>query len=197
MDEYIGIIKMFAGNFSIVNYQLCMGQTLAISTNTALFSILGTTFGGNGSTTFMLPDLRGRVPVGNGQGPGLSPYTLGEVTGSEKQTLTVNQMPMHSHSATLTGAPGILVSDSNASVATPTAGVSIATPGSLNGRSFTSTLGFASSAPNIALAPASATTGTLGAAIGAAGGNSPFSTIQPVLALNFVICVNGLYPSRN
>src|SRR4051794_30340022 len=94
---FIGQISLFGGNFAPRGWAFCNGQLLAVSQNTALFSILGTTYGGNGQTTFALPDLRGRVPVHFGQGPGLSPYQLGEVGGTETTTLNVNQLPPHTH----------------------------------------------------------------------------------------------------
>src|SRR5687768_7076897 len=96
-EPFIGQIILFGGNFAIRGYALCNGQLLSIAQNTALFSILGTTYGGNGQTTFALPDLRGRAPLHWGQGPGLPNVSLGEVGGSTTQTLTVNQMPAHSH----------------------------------------------------------------------------------------------------
>src|SRR5688572_18111229 len=97
MDEFIAIIKMFGGNFAPRGWALCNGQILSIAQNTALFSLLGTTFGGNGQTTFALPDLRGRVPIHPGQGPGLSNYSLGQQAGTETVTLTINNMPAHGH----------------------------------------------------------------------------------------------------
>ncbi|NOT56941.1 MAG: phage tail protein, partial [Deltaproteobacteria bacterium] len=98
-DPFIGEIIMFGGNFAPRGWAFCNGQLLSIAQNTALFSILGTTYGGDGRTTFALPDLRGRVPVhaGNSQGPGLPPVQLGEMAGSPSVTLTVSQMPMHNH----------------------------------------------------------------------------------------------------
>ncbi len=96
-EPFIGQIILFAGNFAPRGYALCAGQLLPIAQNTALFSILGTTYGGNGQTTFALPDLRGRVPIGPGQGPGLSNHDLGEVSGEESHTLTVGELPQHSH----------------------------------------------------------------------------------------------------
>src|SRR3982074_103263 len=98
MDGYIGEIRMFAGNFAPRNWATCDGQLLAIAQNTALFSILGTTYGGNGQTTFALPDLRGRGPTHAGQGPGLTNHVLGETGGAENVTLTVGQIPVHNHS---------------------------------------------------------------------------------------------------
>src|SRR5512140_216933 len=94
---FIGEIVMFAGNFAPRSWALCNGQLLPIAQNTALFSILGTTYGGDGRTTFALPDLRGRVPVHPGQGPGLSNYVLGEMAGTENTTLLINNMPAHNH----------------------------------------------------------------------------------------------------
>src|SRR5215467_354877 len=94
---FLGGIFMFAGNFAPRGYALCQGQILSIAQNTALFSILGTTYGGNGQTTFALPDLRGRRPVHQGQGPGLSAYTLGEMSGVENRTLLVSNIPAHNH----------------------------------------------------------------------------------------------------
>src|SRR5438132_384897 len=99
-EPFLGEIRMFCGNFNPRGWALCNGQLLSIAQNTALFSILGTTYGGNGQTTFALPDLRGRVPVHPGQGPGLSMYNLGENGGAESVTLTAAQMPAHQHTVT-------------------------------------------------------------------------------------------------
>src|SRR3954466_12786852 len=96
-DAMIGTIALFAGNFAPRGWQLCNGQILSIAQNTALFSILGTTYGGNGQTTFALPDLLGRVPIHSGQGPGLSNYVIGEMSGSETVTRLSTQMPAHNH----------------------------------------------------------------------------------------------------
>src|ERR1700712_5433026 len=106
MDNFLGEIRMFGGNFNPRGWQLCNGQLLAVSTNSALFSILGTQFGGNGTTTFGLPDLRGRVPVHQGSGPGLSPYVIGEATGTENVTLLSTQMPAHNHLVKAASAAG-------------------------------------------------------------------------------------------
>src|SRR5512139_1201847 len=97
MEAFIGSIVLFAGNFAPRGWALCQGQILSIAQNTALFSILGTTYGGNGQTTFALPDLRGRVAVGTGQGPGLPAINLGEVAGELTHTLIVTEMPAHTH----------------------------------------------------------------------------------------------------
>src|SRR5688572_5778483 len=100
-EPMIGEIRMWAGNFAPKNWALCNGQILAIASNTALFSILGTTYGGNGTTTFGLPDLRGRVPLGQGQGPGLTPRSLGEIGGEESVVILTSEMPAHTHTSTL------------------------------------------------------------------------------------------------
>src|SRR5215510_8922011 len=102
MDAFIGMIVMFGGNFAPRGWAFCNGQLLSIAQNTALFSILGTTYGGNGQTTFALPNLQGRVAIHPGQSPGTSNYVLGESAGTESVTLTTNQMPMHTHAATVT-----------------------------------------------------------------------------------------------
>jgi microcystin-dependent protein len=189
MNPYLAMIFMFGGNFTIFGFAQCVGQTLAISQNTALFSLLGTTFGGNGTTNFQLPDLRSRFPVGAGQGLGLSNYILGQAGGAEIMTLTANNLPAHSHTVAIS----VTVSASNtaATANVPTVG--------------TSTLGvpvdpysgdainlFNGGAPNIALntlAQANGTTGT-------AGSSQPFSIVPPYLALNFEIALQGIFPSR-
>ena len=101
-DTYIGEIMLNGYNFAPRGYASCDGQLIPISQNTALFSLLGTTFGGNGQTTFALPDLRGRVPIHQGQGPGLSSYVLGEVSGSESTTILLSNLPSHNHTITVT-----------------------------------------------------------------------------------------------
>src|SRR6188472_303063 len=110
-EPFIGMIVMFAGNFAPRNWAFCDGQLLSIAQNTALFSILGTTYGGNGQTTFALPDFRGRVAVGTGTGPGLSNISLGEVAGEASVTLISTQMPQHNH--TISGNAGGLANNAN------------------------------------------------------------------------------------
>jgi microcystin-dependent protein len=177
MDGVIGTIMMFAGNFAPRTWAFCDGQLLPINQYTALFSILGTTYGGDGRNTFALPDLRGRVSVHPGSGPGLSTYRLGQKGGAEQNNLTNAQLP----------AIPLKVSTGNATQTAATAGVSIATPGSTSGRTFAATEGFNTSTPDVALNPAS---------IG--GGNSaPVNNVQPYGCVNYVICLNGIYPSRS
>lgn len=177
MDEYIGIIKIFAGNFAPRGWAFCDGQLLSISQNSALFSILGTTYGGNGQTTFALPDLRGRAPIGSRQGPGLTNYSLGEMGGAEAVTLATTQIPLHSHT--------LNVNNGKAGVAVPTTSSSIAAPVDINGDAAN---GFSQTAPNTQISPAS---------IGATGGNQPHENMAPYLALNYIICLQGIFPSRN
>ncbi len=182
-EPFLGEIIMFAGNFAPRGWALCQGQILSIAQNTALFSILGTTYGGNGQTTFALPDLRGRVPVGQGQGPGLSSYTLGEVTGTESTTLLSNNLPTIPINVPVAGTMKCSAEDADNArpngrvLATATQGVVYA------GASDGSTM------------LAGSVTGT---ATGTAGGSSqPFPILQPLLCINFIIALEGIFPSRN
>lgn len=171
MEGYIGEIKMFGGTFAPTNWALCQGQLLAISQNTALFSILGTTYGGNGVNNFALPDFRGRVPVGTGQGPGLSYYDLGQTGGVENTTLLTSNMPAHVHAITLN------CSSNKASSNSP-AGNYLAVTEENPGYHSTqnATMGNSMTGPS--------------------GNNLPFSILQPYLGINFIICLNGIFPSR-
>jgi microcystin-dependent protein len=180
MEGVIAQILLFAGNFAPRNWAYCNGATVQISQNTALFSLLGTTYGGNGTTTFLLPDLRGRVAIGAGQGPGLSPYSLGQAAGSETVTLTINNMPAHIHPATASVAVG--VSSAGATAEDP------------DGALLTTT-----NAPFYATGAPSGHLGgvTASATVGIAGSNAPVSIMPPYLALNYVICMFGIFPSRN
>lgn len=181
MENFIGQIILFAGNFDIRGYASCNGQLLNIATNTALFSILGTTYGGNGQTTFALPDLRGRAPIGQGQGPGLSNRTLGESSGTETTTLTTNNMPAHTHTLNLSAQ--VNVSDLNASSDEPTNSFLTTT-----GNNFYASAGKAGQ--NLGGVSASGTAQP-------AGGGQPFNNMQPYLVLNYQIALEGIYPSRN
>ena len=166
-------IIMFAGNFAPRNWAYCQGQILSISSNTALFSLLGTTYGGNGTTTFGLPDLRGRVPVGTGQGPGLANVSLGEVAGTTSVTLTINNLPAHNH---LVNVP---TSDGNGTSDEPNGNI------------------LAVGSDTIYAAPSSATGSYGGVTCGVTGGNQPLSIRTPYLGMNYVICLSGIFPSRN
>ncbi len=174
-EPFIGEIRMFGGNFAPVGWALCDGRLLSISQYQALFAILGTTFGGNGQTTFAVPDLRGRVPMNWGQGPGLSPRTLGEISGSENVTLLSTQMPAHSHSLHASGAQGDQFS--------PEGNVS-----ALLVNSSGQPENAYSAVPNTSMAPQ---------AIGAAGGSQPHQNMQPYLCVSFIIALEGIFPSRS
>lgn len=184
MEEFIGVVKLFAGNFAPRGWALCNGQILSIAQNSALFSILGTTYGGNGQTTFALPNLQGTVALGAGNGGG-SNYVLGQVAGTPTVSILTTNLPSHVHAG-----PGkISVSATSASDSVPVAGASIAAPGSFISRVFTPTLGFATATPSVDL--------TSNVTTGAAGGNIPISVMQPYLALTYIICLEGIFPSRN
>ena len=201
MDPFIGQIMMFAGTFAPANWALCNGQILPISEYTALFSILGTTYGGNGRTTFALPDLRGRVPMGSGNGIGLSPRVTGQRYGSENVTLSVAQMPAHSHPAETTisgssGAAKLNASSAEGTTNVPT-GKYLAMPPnfgleSVNMYGSSADIEMASDAIEIDVSGLSGET-----TVNQAGGNSAHDNIQPSLAMNYIICVNGVYPPRN
>jgi microcystin-dependent protein len=176
-EPFIGQIVLFAGNFEPKGWAFCNGQLLSIAQNTALFAILGTTYGGNGQTTFALPDLRGRVPIHFGQGPGLSNYNLGQIGGTENVTLTTNQIPSHNHPATST------LSGTNApATAAQPEGLQLA-----QGRQ----TAYGSGAP-VTMNPTSVTT-----TVGAAGGNQPHPNLQPYTTLSYIIALVGIFPSRN
>lgn len=183
METFLACILLWPCNFAPTGWAFCAGQLLSISQNSALFSLLGTTFGGNGQTTFGLPDMRSRIPIGVGQGLGLSSYVLGQVGGTETVTLTINNLPSHAHSFTISA------SNAQATVSTPAAGSNtLAAP--YDGVAFNSVNGYNNLAPNTALNVGSTTTGL-------AGNNLPFSNTQPYLGLNYIIALQGIYPSRS
>jgi microcystin-dependent protein len=184
MEEYIGIVKLFAGNFAPRGWALCNGQIMSIAQNSALFSILGTTYGGNGQTTFALPNLQGNVAIGAGNSPSGS-YVQGQTAGTTTTSILTSNLPTHVHA----GVGTISVSTANATDSTPVAGASFAVPGSIVSRVFTPTLGFATSTPSVNLASSITT--------GATGSNIPISIMQPYLALTYIICLEGIFPSRN
>lgn len=179
-DPFIGEIILFAGNFAPRGWALCDGQLLPIAQNTALFSIIGTTYGGDGENNFALPDLRSRVAVHEGSGPGLSQVNLGQRFGQEQMNLTLAQLPAHSHSATLKLklADGLATTndgiDNYLAVNTGTAPI-------FSDNTSTST----NSADMLEV-----NTSTI-------GGNTPFSLLQPSLGLNYIIALQGFYPSQN
>jgi microcystin-dependent protein len=180
-QPYIGELMIFAGNFPPRGWAQCNGQLLAISQNTALFSILGTTYGGNGTSNFALPDLRSRATIGEGQGPGLSPYTLGETAGTEIHTLTTTEMPAHTHAVNAvnngnsggTNVPGnTVLLGAGYAVEANNPAVPI----------------YSTDAPSQLMSPQ---------AVGVAGGNQPHENRMPFLALNWCIALIGVFPSRN
>ncbi len=180
MDQTMAEIRLFAGNFAPKGWALCQGQLLAIATNAALFSLLGTTYGGDGITTFGLPDLRGRIPVSPGQGPGLSGYVLGEVLGTEKYTVLTSQMPAHTHMMLCNDAVGSGAANNPANGFMGTGPVDRSTGSPVNTR-------YATTA-NITMAPTS---------VSLTGGSQPTNNIQPTLGLNYIIALVGIFPSRN
>ncbi len=174
-EAFIGEVRIFAGNYAPRGWALCDGQLLSISQNTALFSLLGTYYGGDGTTTFALPDLRGRVVVHPGNGPGLSNRQIGEKGGSETNTLTLNQIPAHSHTATATNP----VFNDEANTDDPT-GKYPAVSGENMYSDQTSGDGVL---PQVT--------------IGNSGGGQPVNNMQPFIGINYIICLQGIYPSRN
>ncbi len=184
-QELLGTIKIFAGNFAPKGYMFCAGQILPIVQNSALFSLLGTTYGGNGTTSFALPNLQGIVPIGQGTSPMGGIYTLGEMAGAPTTSILTTNMPPHVHS----GLGKISVSNANSTDIVPVENASIAVPGSIVSRTFSGTLGFATSTPSVNLL-SNVTTAP-------AGGGVPINNMQPYLAMNYIICVAGIFPSRN
>ena len=169
-EPFIGEISLFGFNFAPVGWALCNGQLLPISPNTALFSLLGTMYGGNGVNTFALPDLRGRVPLGVGQGPGLSDYSQGQYGGEENHILGVSEMPAHAHGSFVSNGLGTSDSPENAFPAKNPAGIPA----------------FGGTA-NVTASPGQ---------IGTNGGNQPHNNLSPYLALNWCIATQGIFPSR-
>jgi len=174
MDPFLGEIVMFGGNFAPRGWALCDGQLLPISSHSALFSILGTTFGGDGRTTFALPDLRGRTPIHAGHGPGLSDRRLGAKGGAETTTLTTNQLPSHSHA--LNGSSNVADQKSASGGFLPS-----------NGRS----------QPDNLYASAVGTPAAMGNSVSNTGGGQPFNNMQPFTAVNYIIALEGTFPSRS
>ena len=193
MEGTIGEIRMFAGNFAPRNWTFCDGQLLPINSYQAVFSIVGTTYGGDGRTTFAVPDLRGRAPIHEGQGAGLSDRRLGSRSGTEFTTLTQANLPPHTHTAT-GGGGSIQVSSAEADSHTPSNGNSIAAPRTSAGRGYSDTLGFNNSTPDVTL-----NTGSGGGSvtIGNTGSGTQFNNMQPYLTVNFILCLEGVYPSRS
>ena len=178
MEGMIGEIRMFGGNFAPRTWALCEGQLLPISQNTALFSILGTIYGGDGRTTFGLPELRGRAPIQHGRGPGLSDYRQGAKGGTERVILNQTEIPAHTHAADFK----VGVSSKPADTDDPS--------GSVFGVG--SDDAFREEAANATM-DASSVSGT----IANTGGSQAHTNMQPYLAINFIICLQGVFPSRS
>lgn len=168
---YIGQIMAFGGNYAPQGWALCDGRLLPISENDALFSLIGTTYGGDGQTTFALPDLRGRAALHQGQGPGLSSYSLGQSGGAEAVTLTVGQLPSHSHPVQGNSGPGTSPNPSGAV--------------------------WAGSPANVYTAGAAANAAMSATAVSASGGGQPHDNMLPFQTLNFCIALVGIYPSQS
>lgn len=174
MDPFVAEIRMFAGNFAPTGWALCNGQLLPISQNTALFSLLGTSFGGDGRTTFALPNLMDAAPMGRGQGPGLSDRSIGERAGSSTVTLLASGLPPHSHAVS----------------ATTAAGTSSSPAGAVWGEA---RIGRQTEPMYGTVAQSTMAQG----ATAAAGGGQPHNNLPPYLALTFIIALQGVYPPRS
>jgi len=175
---YLGEIRMAGFNFAPLGWALCNGQLLSIAQNAALFNLLGTTYGGDGQSTFALPDLQGRIPINQGQGPGLSNYVIGQADGSETVALTAGQLPQHTHSLQASGAAASLARPTANYLARssfpsfPSAGVPIYTP-----------------------APAGAPMND--GAIAVSGASQPHNNMMPFVCVSFIIALQGIFPSQN
>lgn len=193
----MGAVKAFAFNFQMRGWLFCNGQLLSISQNSALFSLLGTTFGGDGVTTFALPDLRGRSIVHPGQGPGItSNIQYGERGGTESTTLTINNMPSHNHVLTPGAAAG-QVSIATTAKAFVGGTISNETDSGANGFGAAGATPSIYSEPTVNLTPIGGIASTISGSTALAGGNQAFSLRNPYLGIYTSICVEGLYPSRN
>jgi microcystin-dependent protein len=171
-DPYVGEIRMFGGSFAPVGWAMCQGQLMAISQNDTLFNLIGTTYGGDGQETFGLPNLAGRAPLHQGQGPGISQtYTIGEAAGVESVTLTTQQMPQHAHA--------LIASQDSADQITGANGI-LATPVQLST--------YFTASPDSALNPAT---------VQPVGGNQPHENLQPYLVISFIISLYGIYPTQS
>jgi microcystin-dependent protein len=218
MDEIMGTIKLFAGNYAPVGYALCNGQMLSVQQNQTLYSIIGNTYGGN-QEQFALPDLRGRVPVGTGQGNGLSNYSLGQVRGNEATTLIPSNIPQLIGTVQLNGLTGIAsgpISGSAAgNIAVPcatNANTSIAENNVISSETTGAGFDVYATAPDgsktmqpfganlpvtgNANLPVTINNSTQNVVLNSSGGGIPINNVQPSLGLNYIICINGVYPQR-
>ncbi len=181
-DAYFGEIRLFAGSYAPQNWHICDGSLLQIQQYQALFTLLGTTYGGNGTTDFALPDLRGRVPVGMGQGPSLTNRVIGQKSGTSTVTVTQAQMPAHTHAFN--------ASSTTATAQTLTNGAGLASSQSLP------TGQVAYYAPNSLVTDSKVQASMAANAISSApGGGGPHNNLMPYLTINYIICTNGLFPN--
>jgi len=182
MDNgYLGEIRLFAANFAPKNWAFCKGQLLSIAQNSALFSLLGTYYGGNGTTNFALPNLQGRAIVGTGQGSGLTYYIIGEQAGSPTTTLLSSNLPPHNH-ASLSGTIKMLTTSGTGNSNVPTNNY-FANDG---------TQKYDVQNDGVAMQPFN-----VNLSANNAGSSTPINNMMPFLAMNYVICLSGIYPSRN
>jgi microcystin-dependent protein len=169
-QPYVGEIRMFAGNFAPAGWAFCHGQLLPISENDTLFNLIGTTYGGDGQSTFAVPNLMGRVPIHQGQGSGLGNYVIGEIAGTESVTLTGNQIPQHNHN--------VVVSSSAATTGVPSSSVTLAVAGT-----------------DVYIAE-SGTANMNAGSMSSFGGSQAHENRQPILAISFIISLFGIFPSQ-
>lgn len=169
-DQFVGEIRMFAGNFAPTGWALCNGQLIPISQNTALFSLLGTQYGGDGRTNFALPNLQGNFAIGQGQGPGLTSRVMGETGGSSTVTLLNTEMPAHTHTLSALTDPAESASPSGKALA--------------RGAGLTA---YSTAAPNTVLSAAAVTQ---------VGGSQPHNNMPPYLVMNYIIALQGIFPAR-
>jgi microcystin-dependent protein len=178
VQEYLGAVKIFAGSYAIQNYAMCQGQTMSIAQNNALFALLGTTYGGNGVATFMLPNLQSALPLGWGNGQGLTPRVIGETGGVDNVTLLSATVPPHTH---------VFNASSNPTT-TNSAGETV-----LLG-ALTTTDGTFYLPPSSTVTPSPISLSTT--AVSSVGGSQPHNNIQPSMGINYIICLAGIFPSR-
>jgi len=183
MDQYLAMIIPWGGNFAPTQFATCDGQILPISANTALFSILGTYYGGNGTSNFGLPDLRGRIPVGQGDGPGLTPYVIGEQLGTETVSVLSSNLPIHSHNFNAVASVGDKT----------TIGGFYLAEGTKSGS------GPSAKSPNLYAAGATLNTplNVQSVSVNVGGAGLPMSILQPFLAVTYIIALQGIFPPRN
>lgn len=190
MDPMMASIMMFGGNFAPRQWAFCQGQLLSISSQTAMFSLLGTIYGGDGRTTFALPDMRGRSPMGTGNGPGLTLRRQGQKGGQEDVTLSQVQMPSHSHSA---GPIKVNIGASNQAADSDDPSGRVLAKTDISARGVSDVVGnIYSSSPNTTMAEPNVTGTTANS-----GGSQPHNNMQPFLVVPFIIAMQGIFPSRN